>query len=47
MIKLDYIPDNWTKDQMKIYEIYCEYFADNKDGVDPQAIEELEKMLAR
>ena len=47
MIKLDYIPDSWTKDQMKIYEIYCEYFADNSDGVDPQAVEELEKMLSR
>lgn len=47
MIKLDYIPDNWTKDQIKIYEIYCEYFADNRNGVDPQAVEELEKMLSR
>ncbi|MBQ6628307.1 MAG: endonuclease/exonuclease/phosphatase family protein [Methanobrevibacter sp.] len=47
MIKLDYIPDSWTKDQMKIYEIYLEYFADNRDGVDLQAVEELEKMLAR
>ena len=32
---------------MKIYEIYLEYFADNRDGVDLQAVEELEKMLAR
>ncbi|WP_298500829.1 endonuclease/exonuclease/phosphatase family protein [uncultured Methanobrevibacter sp.] len=47
MIELDYIPDNWTKDQIKIYEIYSEYFADNKDGVDLQAVEELEKMLTR
>ena len=47
MIKLDYIPDNWTKDQIKIYEIYSEYFADNNDSVNPEAIEELEKILLR
>ena len=47
LIKLDYIPDNWTKDQIKIYEIYSEYLADNNDSVNPEAIDELEKMLLR
>ena len=47
LIKLDYIPDNWTKDQIKIYEIYSEYLADNNDSVNPEAIEELEKILLR
>ena len=47
LIKLDYIPDNWTKDQIKIYEIYSEYFADNNDSVNPEAIDELEKILVR
>ena len=47
LIKLDYIPDNWTKDQIKIYEIYSEYLADNNDSVNPKAIEGLEKILVR
>lgn len=47
LIKLDYIPDNWTKDQIKIYEIYSEYLADNNDSVNSEAIDELEKMLLR
>lgn len=46
MLKIDYIPDNWTKDQIKIYEIYSEYFKDNK-GVNPEAIDEFEKLLTR
>lgn len=47
MIELDYFPDNWTKDQIKIYEIYSEYFNAGEDGVNPQAIEEFEKILTK
>ena len=47
LIKLDYIPDKWTKDQIKIYEIYSDYLADNNDSVNPEAIDELEKILVR
>lgn len=47
LIKLDYIPDNWTKDQIKIYEIYSDYFRDNNESVNSEAKEEIEKILAR
>lgn len=46
MIKLDCIPENWTKDQIKIYEIYSKYFAEEGDGVNQEGIEELEGILA-
>ncbi|MBR5502884.1 MAG: hypothetical protein IKV87_00305 [Methanobrevibacter sp.] len=46
MIKIDEIPDGWSKDQVKIYEIYCEYFTDN-ENVNSEAVDELEKLLAR
>lgn len=46
LIKIDEIPDSWTKDQAKIYEIYSEYFMDSKD-IDPEAIEEFENLLEK
>ena len=46
MIKIDEIPENWTKDQVKIYEIYSEYLSDNED-VNPEAIGEFEKLLEK
>ena len=46
LIKIDEIPDSWTKDQAKIYEIYSEYFRDSKD-IDSEAIEELENLLEK
>lgn len=46
MIKIDYVPDSWTKDQIKIYEIYCEYFQGSED-VNPEAIGEFEKLLTK
>ena len=42
MIELDYIPEKWTKDQIKIYEIYSKYFEDGDGG----AKEDLEELLA-
>ena len=47
MIRLDYIPDSWTKDQAKIYEIYSEYLTDSENALKPEAVEEIEKILAR
>lgn len=44
MIEIDEMPDNWTKDQMKIYEIYSKYI---RDGDNPDAIGEFEKILNR
>ena len=41
MIELDYIPEKWTKDQIKIYEIYSKYFEDGDGG----AKEDLEELL--
>ena len=46
LISIDNIPDNWTKDQIKIYEIYSQYFSDNKD-IDPEAIGEFEEILTK
>lgn len=40
------MPDNWTKDQIKIYELYCEFLADN-DEVNGEAIDEFEKIIKK
>jgi len=45
LIKIDEIPESWTKDQIKIYEIYKEYFAGSNDNLDVS--DEFEKLLAR
>ena len=42
MIEIDEIPENWTKDQTKIYEIYSNYSIDNED-----VVEEFEKLLTK
>lgn len=47
MFEIDEIPENWTKDQRKIYEIYSEYFVDSKDKINPEVIDEFEKLLTR
>ena len=44
LIKIDEIPESWTEDQVKIYEIYSEYFA--CDG-NAEAAGEFEKLLSR
>ena len=44
MFEIDEIPENWTKDQVTVYEIYSKYVAE-KDN--PEAIEAFEKLLAR
>lgn len=40
MIEIEQIPENWTSDQIKIYEIYSTYSIDN-----PEVVEEFEKLL--
>ena len=45
LIKIEEIPESWTKDQRKIYDIYAEYFAGSKDN--PEGIEEFEKLLMK
>lgn len=45
LINIDEIPESWSKDQIKIYEIYKEYFAGSNDN--PEGIEEFEKLLTR
>ncbi|MDO5832855.1 MAG: hypothetical protein Q4Q14_08435 [Methanobrevibacter sp.] len=47
MFEIDEIPENWTKDQEKIYEIYCEYFVDSEDEINPEVIKEFEKLLTK
>ena len=47
MIKIDEIPVSWTKDQEKIYRLYSEYLTDNKSNIEPEAIDEFEKMITR
>ena len=47
LIKIDEIPENWTKDQEKIYEIYSEYFVDSKEIINPEVIDEFEKLLIK
>ena len=42
MIEIHEIPEDWSEDQVKIYEIYSQLEDNNK-----QAIEELEKILAK
>lgn len=42
MIKIEQIPENWTNDQIKIYEIYSTYSIDN-----PEVVDEFEKLLNR
>ena len=40
MIEIDNIPDTWTADQIKIYEIYCEHLAGSDNA---EAVEEFEQ----
>lgn len=47
LIEIDDIPESWTKDQVKVYEIYSEYFADNDDAINPEAMAEFEKLLTK
>ena len=47
MIKIDDIPDSWTKDQEKIYRLYSEYLTDSKNNIEPEAIEEFEKLITK
>ena len=46
VIEINEIPESWSQDQVKVYEIYREYFTDNND-VNPEAVEEFEKLLLR
>lgn len=44
LIEIDNIPDTWTKDQIKIYEIYCEHLAGSDND---EAVGEFEKIIVR
>lgn len=46
MIEINEIPEKWSKDQVKIYEIYSEYLTDSRD-INPEAIQELERLLEK
>ena len=44
LFEIESIPDNWTKDQVTVYELYSDYI---KESDDSQAKEEFEKLLNR
>ena len=44
LIRIDEFPKSWTKDQIKVYEIYSEYL---KGSDNSEAVEEFEKLLTR
>ena len=46
MIRIDKIPDGWTKDQAKVYEIYENHFLDSDGEINPEVIEEFDKLLS-
>ena len=45
LFEIKEIPDSWSKDQIKIYEIYSKYLADGTDN--SAMIEEFESLLTR
>ena len=43
-MKIEEIPDTWTKDQVEVYEIYSKYVS---KGDDSEVIAEFEELLTR